>query len=87
MGWNQVKWGSASTHPIAKGITNDDQFYFVHSYHVNTNDSDLHLLTTEYDISFISGIISGNCIATQCHPEKSQSKGIQLYRNFLENIE
>jgi len=87
MGWNQVKWGSASKHPIAKGITNDDQFYFVHSYHVNTNDPDLHLLTTEYDISFVRGIISGNCIATQFHPEKSQSRGIQLYRNFLENIE
>ena len=87
MGWNQVKWGLANTHPIAKQITDEDQFYFVHSYHVNTHDSDLHLLTTEYDMPFVSGIISGNCIATQFHPEKSQSKGIQLYRNFLENIQ
>jgi glutamine amidotransferase len=87
MGWNQVKWGLPFTHPIRNKIADDDQFYFVHSYHVNTTDSDLHVLTTEYESPFVSGVISGNCVATQFHPEKSQSKGIQLYRNFLENIE
>ena len=87
MGWNQVKWNLSEPNALKKKIADRDQFYFVHSYHVNTHDSDLNLLTTEYDISFVSGIISGNCIATQFHPEKSQSKGIQLYRNFLENIE
>ena len=86
MGWNQVKWGSASSHPIAKGITNDDQFYFVHSYHIEPQDPALSWFETDYGKRFVSGIRSGNCYATQFHPEKSQAKGLQLYRNFLKSL-
>ena len=87
MGWNHVKWGLPTEHWARKDIYDDDQFYFVHSYRVETDDQRVHSLYSEYGEKFTSGIISANCIATQFHPEKSQSKGIQLYRNFLENIE
>lgn len=87
MGWNQVTWGLAGNHWARRDITENDQFYFVHSYRVQTDDPRLHCMCTDYGGNFTSGIISSNCIATQFHPEKSQSKGIQLYRNFLENIE
>ena len=87
MGWNQVTWNLPETHWIRQGIVDSDQFYFVHSYHVQTSDSRLQDFTTEYGVPFTSGIFSGKCLATQFHPEKSQSKGMQLYRNFLENIE
>jgi len=86
MGWNEVQWDLAQDHWAIKSISESDQFYFVHSYHVESNDSRIHLLKSDYGGTFISGIISQNCIATQFHPEKSQAKGIQLYRNFLENI-
>jgi imidazole glycerol-phosphate synthase subunit HisH len=86
MGWNQVEWNLSSGHWLQQGLEDTDQFYFVHSYRVETNDSRLHCLTTDYGGPFTSGIISSNCVATQFHPEKSQGKGIQLYRNFLENI-
>jgi glutamine amidotransferase len=87
MGWNQVEWNLSSDHWLRKSLEDTDQFYFVHSYRVETNDSRVHCLTTDYGGPFTSGIISSNCLATQFHPEKSQAKGIQLYRNFLENIE
>lgn len=87
MGWNQVLWELPSDHWVREGLEEGDQFYFVHSYRVETKDPRLHCLSTDYGGVFTSGIISSNCLATQFHPEKSQSKGIQIYRNFLENID
>ena len=87
MGWNRVDWRLPNHYRIRKNLEDGDQFYFVHSYKVETADPRVHCFNTDYGGTFTSGIISSNCIATQFHPEKSQSKGIQLYRNFLENIE
>ena len=87
MGWNRVDWRLPNHYRIRKNLEDGDQFYFVHSYKVETADPRVHCFNTDYGGTFTSGIISSNCIATQFHPEKSQSNGIQLYRNFLENIE
>lgn len=86
MGWNAVNWNLQATHPLRKDLEDGDQFYFVHSYYVTGVSSDLVKFETSYGIPFVSGIFSGKCVATQFHPEKSQSKGLQLYRNFLEKI-
>ena len=64
------------------GLDNN-QFYFVHSYHAETPDRSLVWGETDYGYPFVSAIRRGNCFATQFHPEKSQAKGLQLYRNFL----
>lgn len=85
MGWNAVSF--AEPDPITEGlVSGEDQFYFVHSYHIEPKDPALTLFETHYGIRFVSGIRSGNCYATQFHPEKSQSKGLQLYRNFLRSL-
>ena len=85
MGWNSVSFidDSALTYGIKSG---EDQFYFVHSYYVEPKNKDLHLFETEYGKLFCSGIRSGNCVAVQFHPEKSQVKGLQLYSNFLKTL-
>ena len=85
MGWNSVSFNDdfALTDGIKSG---NDQFYFVHSYYVEPKNKDLHLFETEYGKSFCSGIRSGNCVAVQFHPEKSQVKGLQLYSNFLKTL-
>jgi glutamine amidotransferase len=101
MGWNTVRWtnpgiqplpsqpetppSSSSIFPLPSSIHSDDSFYFVHSYHVETSDSELIWGQTDYGYPFTSAIRRGNCYATQFHPEKSQSRGLQLYRNFLES--
>ncbi len=85
MGWNTVTFDSGA--PMTDGLTSgQDQFYFVHSYHIVPQDPSLALFHTEYGGQFVSGIRSGNCYATQFHPEKSQAKGLHLYRNFLRSL-
>tara|TARA_B100000035_G_scaffold87350_1_gene73353 strand:- start:2604 stop:3224 length:621 start_codon:yes stop_codon:yes gene_type:complete len=86
MGWNSVYWNNDSGDDLMSGIEKGDQFYFVHSYHVCDTESNLKTYSTSYGYDFISGIRFGNSIATQFHPEKSQEKGLKLYRNFLEKL-
>ncbi|MEN8662638.1 MAG: imidazole glycerol phosphate synthase subunit HisH [Lentimonas sp.] len=83
MGWNAVSFDPSDQ--ITAGLSSgEDQFYFVHSYYIAPENPNLTLFTTDYGGRFVSGIRSGNCYATQFHPEKSQSKGLELYRNFLQ---
>ena len=86
MGWNSVYWSKGMRDLVLDGNTNGDQFYFGHSYHLKNVTGDLQTYLTSYGYDFISGIRVGNCSATQFHPEKSQEKGLKLYRNFLEKI-
>lgn len=84
MGWNQATFQREDAIMNASIRSGVDQFYFVHSYHVDTPDASLVWATTDYGYPFVSAIARGNVFATQFHPEKSQSKGLQLYRNFAE---
>lgn len=82
MGWNAATFSHEDpvmNTNIRSGI---DQFYFVHSYHVQTGDADLVWATTDYGSPFVSAIHRGNTFATQFHPERSQTVGLQIYRNF-----
>ena len=81
MGWNRVH--QEMDHPMWQGIEQDARFYFVHSYYACPEDPSLVLTTTEYDGVFTSSIARGRALACQFHPEKSQTKGIQLYQNFV----
>lgn len=86
MGWNAVFFDRNA--PLTNGlVSGQDQFYFVHSYYVETDDPSLTLFETDYGGRFLSGIRRGNCYATQFHPEKSQAKGLHLYQNFLKSVE
>jgi imidazole glycerol-phosphate synthase subunit HisH len=83
MGWNQVK--QKMDLPIYKGIPDNSNFYFVHSYYVNPGDKKLIAGETEYGVSFCSAIARGNLVATQFHPEKSGELGLKIYDNFIKN--
>lgn len=81
MGWNSVKAGNNSI--LLKNIPENSLFYFVHSYHLYSEDPDFLAGTSEYGYEFISLIEKGNVFGTQFHPEKSQDAGIQLLKNFI----
>ena len=81
MGWNQVDL--AGEHPVFKGVPSGSNFYFVHSYYADPEDSSLVCGTTEYGVTFCSVLARDNLIATQFHPEKSGPTGLQLYDNFV----
>ncbi len=82
MGWNQVK--QRVHHPIFKGIPDEADFYFVHSYYAEPDDKSLIAAETDYGIPICSVLARGNLIATQFHPEKSGELGLRMYHNFIE---
>jgi imidazole glycerol-phosphate synthase subunit HisH len=81
MGWNQVR--HRGRHPVFEGIPDGASFYFVHSYYIEAEDSEIEIADTEYGIQFTSGIARDNVIAFQYHPEKSGEYGLRLLKNFF----
>lgn len=80
MGWNQVR--HTRPHPLWQGISDQERFYFVHSYYVIPEDPALVAGTCDYGAPFTCAAGSGNIFAVQFHPEKSQHAGLALLGNF-----
>ena len=81
MGWNQLR--QRISHPIFRGIPDEANFYFVHSFYAEPEDTSIVAGTTSYGVSMCSIVIRDNLIATQFHPEKSGEHGLRMYSNFL----
>ena len=81
MGWNQVS--QTIDHPLWKDVPDNSRFYFVHSYYVQTQLQGMVTGTANYGSDFVATIADNNIFATQFHPEKSQTVGLTLLRNFL----
>ena len=81
MGWNQVSWRTAGT---SQPAGNDgDHFYFVHSYVARPRDETVIAATSDYGGPFCAAVARGRLFATQFHPEKSQSAGMELLRTCM----
>ncbi|MEI6861399.1 MAG: imidazole glycerol phosphate synthase subunit HisH [Verrucomicrobiota bacterium] len=82
MGWNTVRFVQPRS-ALSSGLSADsDAFYFVHSFHCVPADRALVLAECDYGGAFTAAIARGRVFASQFHPEKSQAKGLQIYRNF-----
>lgn len=83
MGWNTVRF-TQTTSPLAACLKPEgESFYFVHSFHCEPTDRSLTLAECDYGGVFCAAVGRGRVAATQFHPEKSQAKGLQIYRNFV----
>ncbi|MBF0438618.1 MAG: imidazole glycerol phosphate synthase subunit HisH [Magnetococcales bacterium] len=82
MGWNRIHL--VKPHPLWQKISDKTHFYFVHSFHGVTKDPDTVAALCDYGISFPAAVAKENLFATQFHPEKSQTAGLQLLKNFVE---
>ena len=82
MGWNSVN--QVIPHALFRGIPNESDFYFVHSYAYTRIPTSCVVGTTEYGVTFPSVIGYENIIGTQFHPEKSQRYGLRVLANFLD---
>jgi len=82
IGWNSVKKLDQSV--LLAGIADNSYFYFVHSYYVEPNGATTG--RTTYGTEFTSVLEWENVFGVQFHPEKSQSVGLRLLKNFAELI-
>jgi glutamine amidotransferase len=81
MGWNNLVLKEES--PLFKGVTDESFVYFVHSYYVRAqNEADVAASCRYGEVEFCASIWRDNIMATQFHPEKSQTVGLQIFRNF-----
>ncbi|MBI2717870.1 MAG: imidazole glycerol phosphate synthase subunit HisH [Rhizobiales bacterium] len=84
MGWNTLE--PHRPHPLLDGLTlgpNGLHAYFVHSYHLATEESSDIVATTPYGMPITAMVGRDNIAGTQFHPEKSQALGLALIGNFL----
>ncbi len=78
IGWNSVTNVKSL---LFDGIAENDYFYFVHSYFVETSPHAIS--TTSYGIDYSSALQKDNFYAVQFHPEKSGVVGQRLLENFI----
>jgi imidazole glycerol-phosphate synthase subunit HisH len=81
MGWNQVR--QSASHALWSGIDNHSYFYFVHSFYAVPESANHTVGETMYGATFSCAVARDNIFATQFHPEKSATAGLQLYKNFV----
>lgn len=79
MGWNTLT--SVVNHPVLKGISVDDYFYFVHSFAAPL--SEYTIASCKYGSEFSAVIAKDNFIGCQFHPERSSALGSKIIKNFL----
>jgi imidazole glycerol-phosphate synthase subunit HisH len=79
MGFNEV--AIVAKHPLLAGIEDQSHFYFAHSYQFSDNEDDV-VARASYGTSFAAVMASGRVAGAQFHPEKSQSHGLRMLRNF-----
>ena len=85
MGWNTLS--VRRDHRLLDGIPTGENglhAYFVHSYHLKTSSPDLLIAETDHGGALTAIVARDNLIGTQFHPEKSQTLGLALLRNFLQ---
>jgi glutamine amidotransferase len=82
MGWNTIS-DMDLAHPLWQGIEDNTHFYFVHSYYCEPSDTNIVAATCDYGVKFCASVIQDNLFATQFHPEKSHTAGLQVLKNFV----
>lgn len=81
MGWNQIHFRQPD-HPLLRGLPDNMNTYFCHSYFAQPRSSDDVLTVTRYGEEFTSAVARENIFGFQFHPEKSQQAGLRLLNNF-----
>ncbi len=84
MGWNTVSPRDPAD-PVWAGLPNQPHLYFVHSYFPVPEDREIIAATGNYGIDFAAAVRRGAIFASQFHPERSQSAGLRIIKNFLDS--
>jgi glutamine amidotransferase len=81
-GWNQLH--PARENPLLRGLSPGSYAYFNHSFYCDPAEAGDVVAHTEYGVRYASVIGRGPLYGVQFHPEKSQSVGLAILRNFTE---
>lgn len=82
VGWNDLHFPANDW--LFEGIRpGQANFYFVHSFHMVCHNAADRLATTDYGGPVTAVVRSGNLVAAQFHPEKSQDNGLKLLGNWV----
>jgi glutamine amidotransferase len=79
VGWTKIK---PKENPLFEDISENEHFYFAHSYIFETNDVDDIAATANYGEEFAVAVCRNNIFGCQFHPEKSDRVGLRLMENF-----
>ena len=81
VGWNSIN--IIHKDKLFLQIKSEADFYFLHSYHLTTEENKYVTSFCNYGSKFISSINVNNIYGVQFHPEKSQDLGLEVLNNFL----
>jgi glutamine amidotransferase len=86
IGWNVLSFPaqnlSNGPHPLFRGLAQQQYVYFVHSYFAQPADDSDVLAWSDYGQRFCAAAGKDNIAGVQFHPEKSQTVGLQILKNF-----
>ena len=82
-GWNQILPERDSI--LLDGIPEGSYAYFNHGFYCQPADEEIIVASTEYAVRYASMVARGKLYGVQFHPEKSQSVGLQILKNFVED--
>ncbi len=83
IGWNDLQF--QRRHYLLEGLPENPDVYFVHSYRVECDDAEDVLATSDYGEPFTAIFAHNNLTGIQFHPEKSQTAGLRILRNFADH--
>lgn len=83
MGWNKIEI-LPNGRKMFKNVPEGSFVYFCHSYFVKPQDALVAATMTDYGIRYASSIVANNIWGAQFHPEKSQTVGLSILRNFVD---
>ena len=81
MGWNNLSFYEHNY--LLDDITNNDQFYFVHSYFFDIKHKKNIIGITKHGIDIPAIVNQDNIFGFQFHPEKSGRSGLKILYNWL----
>jgi len=81
MGWNTIR--TTRVHSVLDKQLDDQDFYFVHSFHFDVENEQHKLAVCDYGEEVTAAVAHDNIVGVQFHPEKSQKVGLALINRFL----
>jgi glutamine amidotransferase len=84
VGFNQINVYNSLKLYKGFSVTQSD-FYFTHSYRMNSAEN-INQCYCNYQEDFIASFEKDNIAGVQFHPELSQTNGLKLLKNFIDNF-